>query len=75
MDESSPDRLAWINRWEKTRLLLDAQSQIEIRGMSIQKRQQQIENLLDLAYQFRKTRIDDGLVKLKRAFAEMFGNE
>ena len=75
MNEPSSDRRAWINQWEKTRPLLDAQAQIELRRMSIRKRQQQIENLLELASEFWQPRTDDGLIKLKQAFSEMFGNE
>ena len=65
-------RLAWIKQWQKAGPLLEYQSRVELRKMSVLQRQWQIENLLNLASEFHQTRMDNGLVKLKSAFAEMF---
>ena len=75
MENQASDRLAWINRWKKAKPLLDAQAKNELGEMSQEERQQQIANLLELADEFSVPRIDDGLVKLKIALTEMFGNE
>ena len=57
------DREAFFVRWQAAGPLLAAQKVAEIRQMSLLDRQQQIENLLNLAYEFRRDRIDDGLVR------------
>jgi len=65
-------RLAWIKQWETAKLMLAAQSESELQEMTTAERQRQIENLLDLACKFHRPRLDDGLIKLKKAFREMF---
>jgi hypothetical protein len=74
MDQSLADRIAWIEHWKKAGLLLDQQAQLELRQMSLQQRQQQIRNLLDLAWKFRKARTDSGLVELRHQLIQVFGS-
>ncbi len=59
----SSERAMFIAQWQAAGPLLAAQSTAEFRQMSHRQRQQQIDNLLNLGFEFRRDRIDDGLVR------------
>ena len=70
----SADRAAFVARWKVTGPILAAHSLAELRSMSLQQRQLQIDNLLNLGFQFRRNRIDDGPVRLQQALRRMDQN-
>ena len=72
MDQAKSDRLAWIEHWKHVGPMLDKQSQQELRNLTMEERQEQIKNLLELAWQFRHPRTDRGLVELQRRLSRIF---
>lgn len=73
MSQSDPqaDRAAFVAQWKITGPLLEANSVREIRQLTSRQRQQQIDNLLKLGFQFRRPRTDDGLVYLHRILCQL----